>query len=150
MRPGYENAYRVCYRSQHLIVVVEGLSFGFRTRLCLIEPEGRYLDLTELVGRRDPELLDWCHLANRQREQIPLFAEALRKCAPDVLSGDLSAISPLPDENVPGFSFSAFLSQVDRDYILALHGPRDHRETLSARNRRAALLLETKARLGTR
>ncbi|PYQ60020.1 MAG: hypothetical protein DMF53_17805 [Acidobacteria bacterium] len=107
LRPGYKNAYMVSYRGRHLIVVIEGLSFGWRTRLCLIDRGGRHLDLTALVERRDPELLDLCRLAEGQREQIPIFAEAVRKCASDVLSGDLSAISLIAGLG-PGFSFSAF------------------------------------------
>jgi hypothetical protein len=123
LRPGYKNAYILCYRSRHVVVVIEGLSFGSRTRLCLIDQWSRHLDLTGLVERRDPELFDLCRLAHDQSEQIPLFAEALRKCASDVLAGDLSSISCIKEQK-PGFSFSAFFSEADGDYILSLYGPR--------------------------
>ena len=146
LRPGYKNAYMLCYRSLHLIVVIEGLSFGARTRLCLIDRNSRHLDLTRLVERRDPELLDLCRLAVGQREQIPIFAEALRKCGSDALTGDLSALSPIR-ESEPGFSFSAFSSQADGDYILALYGPRGGLKTIWAQMRRAALLYKIRARI---
>lgn len=149
LRPGYKNAYMLCYRSPHLIVVIEGLSFGSRTRLCLIDRNGVYLDLTELVRRRSPELMDLCLLANGQSEQIPMFAEALRKSGSDVLAGDLSEISPI-GEIEPRFSFSAFSSNHDADYILGLFGPRRGPRTILAKMRRAMLLRKLKARLGAR
>jgi hypothetical protein len=49
LRPGYRNPYVVCYRSRHLIVLIEGLSSGGRTRLCLIDRRGCQLDLTRLA-----------------------------------------------------------------------------------------------------
>lgn len=146
LRPGYKNAYMLCYRSRHLILVIEGLSFGSRTRLCLIDRNSRHLDLTRLVRRRNPEVLDLCRLADGQSEQIPMFAEALRKCGSDVLAGDLSEISPLR-EIEPGFSFSAFSSRADGDYILALYGPRGGLRTIWAQMRRVVLLHKIKARL---
>jgi hypothetical protein len=126
--------------------VIEGLSYGGRTRLCLIDRNSRHLDLTGLVERRNPELLDLCRLADGQSEQIPMFAEALRECGSDVLTGDLSAISPIRGFE-PGFSFSAFYSQADGDYILALYGPRGGLGTIWAQMRRAVLLYKIKARL---
>ncbi len=146
LRPGYKNAYILCYRSRRLTLVVEGLSFGFRTRLCLIDRNARHLDLAGLVEQRNPELLDLCRLADNQREQIPMFAEALRTCASDVLAGDLGAISPV-QEGQPGFSFSAFLSPADADYILALYGPWSSLSTISARSRHAARQREAKAKI---
>jgi hypothetical protein len=111
------------YRSQALNVVIETLSYGGITRLCLIDRESRLLDVTEMVERRDPELLDGCRLASGYREQIPMFAEALRKCAADVLAGDLQAISR--EKNVErGFSLSVFFSQNERSRFLASLGPR--------------------------
>ena len=144
-RPGYKNAYMASYRSRHLTVVIEGLSFGGRTRLCLIDPAGRHLDLTGLVEARDPEMLDLCQLADGQSEQIPIFAEALRKHASDVLAGDLSAISR--EELGMDFSFSAFSSPADADYVLALHGPRWMPRTAMAQIRRAVHLGRVRAQI---
>jgi hypothetical protein len=146
LRPGYKNPYILCYRGRKLTIVIEGLSFGGRTRLCLIDRNARHLDLTGLVERRDPELLDLCHLAGNQVEQIPMFAEALRKCASDVLSGDLSAISSI-EERKPGFSFSSFLSPGDEDYILALYGPWSNLRTIRARTGHKARLREVSAQI---
>jgi hypothetical protein len=143
-RPGYKNPYMLRYRSRQLTVVIEGLSFGARTRLCLLDPSGRHLDLTKLVERRDPELLDLCRLADTQSEQIPVFASALRTCASDVLAGDRSAISFLAERG-PGFSFSDFWQPDDGDYILAMHGPRLRPRTIGAQIRRALLLRKIKA-----
>jgi hypothetical protein len=143
LRPGYRNAYIVCYRGRHLIVVIEGLSFGERTRMCLVDRSARHLDLTALVERRDPELLDLCRLAEKQDEQIPLFAEALRNCAPDVLTGNLRSIAAI-EKNDSGFSFSAFSSGDDADYILALYGPLGKPGTIRAKIRHAAVLRRTK------
>lgn len=147
LRPGYRNAYMLCYRGPLLTVVIEGLSFGARTRLCLVDRKGRHLDLTGLVKRRSPELIDLCVLAAGQSEQIPMYAEALRKCGSGVLAGDLSEISPI-GEIEPGFSFSAFSTQSDGDYILALAGPRGGLRTIWAKMRRALLLRKLKARVG--
>jgi hypothetical protein len=93
----HQDPYRIDYRNQKLTVLIEGLSYGGLTRLRLISREGHLLDLTGLIERRDPVLLDLCHLATGQKEQIPIFAEALRKCAGDVLAGDTQAISRIKD-----------------------------------------------------
>jgi hypothetical protein len=146
LRPGHKNPYVVRYRSRHLTVVIEGLSFGARTRLCLIDRHGCQLDLTRLVERRDPVLLDLCRLAAVQSEQIPIFAEALRKCAADVLVGESGSISPEADHKV-GFTFSAFLSQADGDYVLARFGPRFKPRTIAAQFRRAKLLLKIRIKI---
>jgi hypothetical protein len=146
LRPAYRNPYTLCYRSEHLIVVIEGLSFGTRTRLCLIDREGQHLDLTKLVALRNPVMLDLCRLAESQREQIPIFAEALRTCAADVLDGDLQAISPIAEKE-PGFSFSAFATPLDSDYILASYGPPLEPRTIEAQIRRAAYLDQQEAEL---
>ena len=144
VRPGYQNAFLLSYRSPHLLVVIQGLSQGGRTQLCLLDRKGRDLSLTALVERRNPELLDLCRLAQGQSEQIPMYAEALQKCAADLLAGDLTAIST--DEPIAtGFSFTAFTSPVDRDYVLTLYGPRFHPRTIAARIRRLLLLRRTKA-----
>jgi hypothetical protein len=143
LQKDYQNAFILCYRRPWLTVVVEGLSFGALTRLCLIDQEARYLDLEGLVERRNPKLLDLCALANIQREQIPRFAATLRMSASDVLAGDLRAISP-KSERRPGFSF-AFLSPSDADRILVLYGPQSHPETISARHRMAARRREAEA-----
>lgn len=119
--PGFQSPYMAFYRSHHLTVVVEGLSHGARTRICLIDREGHLLDLTEMVGRRDPDMLTVCRLAKGQARQIPVFAEALRKCAADVLAGDLKAISRV-EEFRSGFSFSLFDSQSESDNFLKCHG----------------------------
>jgi hypothetical protein len=110
--------YRVFYRSQNLIVVVEGLSYGARTRLCLIDSKWRLLDFTGLVERRDPKLLDLCRLASGQREQIPIFAEALQTCAADVLAGNLTEIAHTGSPR-RGFSFDTFFSKVEGEHYLA-------------------------------
>jgi hypothetical protein len=133
--PGGE--YRMCYRSRHLIVVIAGLSYGGRTGLYLMDQESRFLDLMGLVERRDPELLDLCRLAVDQSEQIPLFAEALRRCGADVVAGDLTAISPL-SEAEPG-------SQTEYETVLELYGPQDRLSTLWAQIWRAARLYKIKA-----
>jgi hypothetical protein len=91
-------------------------------------------------------LLDLCGLAADQSEQIPIFGEALRKCAPDVLLGELGSISPEPDRK-PGFSFSAFSSRADGDYVLALFGPRFKPRTIAAQYRRARLLRKIKTQI---
>ena len=140
-RPGYRNPYTMVYRSPYLIVVIEGLSFGTRTRLCLIDRAGRHLDFTRLAARRAPALLDLCRLAEGQREQVPIFGDTLRECAVDVLSGDLGEI-PLLGEREPGFSFDAFGARSDSDYILSAHGPRLRPRTLAAQVRRAQFLLK--------
>jgi hypothetical protein len=75
-----------------------------------------------------------------------MFAEALRTCASDVLAGDLGAISPI-QEGQPDFSFSAFLSPADADYILALYGPWSSLSTISARSRHATRQREAKAKI---
>jgi hypothetical protein len=146
LRLGYKNAYMLSYRSQHVIVVVEGLSFGRRTRMCLIDSRGRHLDFTRLVECREPEFLDLGRLAGDQREQIPLFAQALRKCGPDVLAGDLAAI-PVYKHPAPGFSFNQFFSEADADYVLALHGPRAKRRTILAQLRRFVALRKVDLRI---
>lgn len=120
--PGYQNPYMVFYRRTDLIVVIEAISHVSRIRLCLIDREGRLLDLTSLVKHRDPRLLDLCSMAGT-RDQILIFAEALWNCAVDVLDGDLRAISRGVAIG-PGFSFSIFYSQSDLDHFLADHGPR--------------------------
>ena len=114
------NPHLVFYRNDHLTIFVEGTSAGHGTRLCLIDREGYLLDLAGLVEHRDPELLDLCKLARGQREQIPIFAEALRKCADDVLAGDLKAVSRVEGFK-PEFSFSDIYSWEDDDF-LAQHG----------------------------
>lgn len=148
-RPGYSNAYMSCYHHQHLSVVIEGLSFGARSRLCLIDARGRHLNFTRLVQQREPELLDRCRLARHQGEQIPMFARSLRRCGSDVLRGDSRQISPI-EHREPGFSFSAFDSEADADYVLSLHGPPGRVRTLRARLRRAIMLRKTEARLRRR
>jgi hypothetical protein len=119
--PGFQSPYMVFYRSQYLTVVVEGLSHGAWTRMCLIDREGHLLDITGLVSRRDPDMLDVCRLAKGQGRQIPVFSEALRKCAADVLSGDLKAISCV-EKFGSGFSFCRFDSQSECDDFLKYHG----------------------------
>lgn len=136
--PGFQSPYMAFYRSHHLTVVVEGLSHGARTRLCLIDREGHLLDLTGVVRRRDPDMLNVCRLAKGQTRQIPVFAEALRKCAADVLTGALTAISRV-EEVRPGFSFCRFDSQSECDDFLKCHGqwrdPRDVIQPASAPDR---------------
>jgi len=85
--------FMVSYRHRHLLLGIEGLSYGARTELTLIDRKGPGLDWTALVKRRNPELMDLCRLATGQREQIPMYAEALRTCAADVLAGDLTVCS---------------------------------------------------------
>jgi hypothetical protein len=145
LRPGYRNAFMLCYSSPHLTVVIEGFEYGTMTRLCLFDRSGFYLHLTELVERRDPELLDLCRLASGQSEQVPIFAETLRNCASDVLAGDLSAISRC--DQLQPFPFRTFSSQADGDYILSLYGPRGRPRTIRAKIRRVASLYRTKARI---
>jgi hypothetical protein len=109
LRPGYGSAFMMSYRSPLLTVMIEGLSYGGRTRLCLIDRHARLLDLTKLVERRDPGLLDLCLLADGQNEAIPIYAEALRTCASEVLAGDFGAISLLDlEKRQSGFSFTPF------------------------------------------
>jgi hypothetical protein len=119
--PGLQSPYMVFYRSLHLTVVVEGLSHGGRTRMCLIDREGHLLDTTALVKHRDRGMLAECRRARGQSNQIPVFAEALRKCATDVLSGSLEAISRV-EKFRSGFSFGLFDSQSDLDDFLKCHG----------------------------
>ena len=76
-----------------------------------------------VVGRRDPRLLKVCSVSHGQHEQIPLYAEALRKCAADVLDGDLKAV-PRMETFSPGFSFAAFSDASDMDYFLKCNAPR--------------------------
>ncbi|HEY8022594.1 MAG TPA: hypothetical protein VIH93_15920, partial [Thermoanaerobaculia bacterium] len=64
----------------------------------------------------------------------------------DALSGDLSALSPIRGIE-PGFSFSAFSSPADGEYVLALYGPRHGLRTIWARMRRAARLYKMRARI---
>jgi hypothetical protein len=102
--PEPADPYLVVYRRRDWTVVVEGLSYGGITELCVIDPAGHFVDLARMVERRDPELLDFCRFAAGQREQIPVYAEALRKCAVDILRGDYPAISKNKGSG-PGFSF---------------------------------------------
>lgn len=110
--------YMALFHGPHLTVAVEGLSYGGRTRLCLVDRRRRLLDLTKLLKRRDPEMLDLCQLASGQREQIPIFAEALQKNAEDVLAGNLTEIVQVRDFG-RGFSFGTFDSRADADRFLA-------------------------------
>lgn len=119
--PGFQSPYMVFYRSHHLTVIIEGLSYGARTRMCLIDREGHLLNLTELVRRRDPGMLNVCRRAKGQARQIPIFAESLRKCAADALTGDLKAISRV-EEPRSGFTFCLFGSQSESDDFLKCHG----------------------------
>lgn len=114
------NPHLAFYRNDHLTILVEGIAAGGSTRLCLIDRENYLLDLTGLVEHRDPELFDLCKLARGQREQMPIFAEALRKCAGDILAGDLKAISRI-EEFGPGFSFNELYTSYDIDDFLAHH-----------------------------
>ena len=121
--PGFQNPFLVVYRGWNLTVVIEGLSYGARTRMGLIDREGWLLDIAAVVGRRDPRLLKVCSVSHGQHEQIPLYAEALRKCAADVLDGNLKAV-PRMETFSPGFSFAAFSDASDMDYFLKCHAPR--------------------------
>ena len=121
--PGFQNPYLVVYRGQSLTIVVEGLSHCTRTRMCVIDREGQCLDITGLVRSRDPKLGKVCSAAFGQLEQIPLYAEALRSCAADVLDGDLREVSRMETVR-PGFSFEAFSDAGDMDYFLKCHAPR--------------------------
>lgn len=148
LRPGYKNAFMLCYSNPHLTLVIEGLEYGTMTQLYLLDRSGLYLYLTELVERRDPELLDLCRLAANQSEQIPIFAETLRNCASDVLAGDLSAISRSEQLQPFPFPFRASSSRTTYgDYILSLYGPRGRLRTIRAKIRQAASLYKTKARI---
>jgi hypothetical protein len=122
------NPYMVIYRSRSLTIVIEGLSYGTSTLMCLIDRDRQLLDIGGLMKRRNPELLNLCSLAYGQDEQIPLYAEALLSCAADILDGDLKAVSRIetvqprvflwPRE----FSFGADAQYMD--YFLMLHAPR--------------------------
>jgi hypothetical protein len=113
----------VIFRSWSLTIVIEGLSHGARTRMCLIARDGRLLDIAGLVKRRNPELLKLCSLASGQRQQIPLYADALRSCAADVLDGDLKALSRLETFGLE-FTFGAFSDADDMNDFLRRHAPR--------------------------
>ena len=121
--PGFQNPYIVIYRNRSLILVIEGLSHGARTRMCLIDRDGQLLDIAGLVKRRNPKLLYLCSLASGQYEQIPLYAEALWGCAADVLDGDLKGVSRCEAFNSE-FSFGVFSDADDMDYFLKCHAPR--------------------------
>ena len=121
--PGFQSPYMVIYRSRSLSIVIEGLSHGARTRMCLIDRDGQLLDIAGLVKHRNPKLLNLCSLAHGQDEQIPLYAEALRSCAADVLEGDLRAVSRIQSFSRE-FSFGAFSDADDMDYFLKCHAPR--------------------------
>lgn len=144
LRLGYKNDFMLGYSSPHLIVVIEGVSYGAATQLCLLDRNGFFLHLADLVERRDPELLDLCRLACNQSEQIPIFAETLRKCASDVLAGDLSAISR--SERRQLFPLRGFSSPTDGDLILSLYGPRGRLRTIRATFRRIASFYKTRAK----
>jgi hypothetical protein len=116
--PESPDPYMALFHGPQLTVAVEGLSWGARTRLCLVDQRRRLLDFTKLLKRRDPEMLDLCQLASDQREQIPIFAEALRKNAADVLAGNLTEIDQVRDFG-RGFSFGTFDSRADADRFLA-------------------------------
>lgn len=103
------------YRHQKLIVVIEGAPNLSFVRLCLLDGESRLLDLKGWVARRDPAFLDLCHFAEGPREQIPIFAEALRQCTAAALAGNLQPVSRF-EEVGPGFSFCRYTqAQSDRD-----------------------------------
>lgn len=121
--PGFQNPYMVIYRSRSLIIVIEGLSYGARTRICIIDRDGKLLDIAGLVKHRHPKLLNLCSLASGQDEQIPLYAEALWSCAADVLDGDLKEVSRIETFSRE-FSFGAFSDAADMDYFLKCHAPR--------------------------
>jgi hypothetical protein len=135
--PRDASSFHLAYRANHLTVVVEGLSYGSRTELYLIDPEGRFLDLGSLVERRDPERRDLCSVAYGQQTQLPFFAETLHRCAADLLAGDLSIATPIQAREDKVFGSSA------GDYTLAAFGPTDEiREAAKAREEertRAAL-----------
>jgi hypothetical protein len=121
--PGFQNPYMVIYRSRSLTIVIEGLSHGARTRMCLIDRGGQLLDIAGLVKHRNPKLLNLCSLAYGQDEQIPFYAEALWSCAADVFEGDLNAVSRIETFSRE-FSFGAFADPDDMDYFLKCHAPR--------------------------
>lgn len=120
---GFQNPYMVIYRSRSLIIIIEGLSHGARTRMCLIDRDGQLLDIARLVKHRNQKLLNLCSLAHGQNEQIPLYAEALRSCVGDVLDGDLKVVSRIPTFSRE-FSFVDFLDADDMAYFLKCHAPR--------------------------
>lgn len=117
--PEDASSFHLAYRASHLTVVVNGLSYGSRTDLYLIDPEGRFLDLGSLVERRDPERRDLCSIAYGQQTQLPFFAETLHRCAADLLTGDLSIATPILAGKDKVFGPQA------SDHTLAAFGPTD-------------------------
>jgi hypothetical protein len=126
--PRDTSSFDFAYRADHLTVVIDGLSYGSKTCLYLIDREGRFLDLASLVERRDPERRDLCLFAYGQQTQIPYFAETLHRCAADLLAGDLRVAAPIQAGGDKVFGSDA------GDSTLAAYGPTaEIRDAASAR-----------------
>lgn len=133
LRPGDPKQFLLSFRGRGATIVVEGLSYGARTRLSVIDSRGRLLSLTAWARRHHPDLLDLCRLADGQGEQLPLYADVLHRAAAAILAGELEAVSSGTSD--PGFSLEAVDSPASVDEVVARCGPRGQPRTVWARIR---------------
>jgi len=116
----FMNQVQVQFVNTTTLVAVEGLSYGQQVRVSIgrVEPEAwetneKYY-LGDLLEIRSPELSligpDGFSVSSDQAFQIKHYAHALKKCADDVLRGDLSIFPKLHEaierrrkEYGPGF-----------------------------------------------
>jgi hypothetical protein len=97
------NPFQVRYANTSVLVIVEGYDRGygadvalgpFKNPLGSIEPA---LPFWPLLKLRRPDLLESCKSARGQLAKLQACAIALRECASDVLSGDLTILGSVAE-----------------------------------------------------